>query len=161
MSTWLQDQTDGAIGINTGAAMHGLLRGIRSRKAATVSYPGMNCMHVGGVKRLLTPDVATTQNVGAGQEVSHAVAIRGYVTHAAVGAWKIPCSVAPHRDTEIYSFTRYTVSLPVVEGRSCFDIGIMTATCDIGRVASSSYLALFKANVNDMTALIDCDMTLL
>ena len=50
---------------------------------------------------------------------------------------------------------------PVVEGRSCFDIGIMTANCDIGRVASSSYLALFMANVNDMTALIDCDMILL
>ena len=29
-----------------------------------------------------------------------------------------------------------------------------------GRFASSSYLALFKANVSDMTALIDCDMTL-
>ena len=109
--TWLQDRTDGAIGINTGAAMHGPPRGIRSREAATISYPGMNYMHVGGVKRLLTPDVATTQNVGAGREVSHAVAIRGYVTHAAVGAWKIPleCSTTPCYGNllfhTIYSFT--------------------------------------------------------
>ena len=35
----------------------------------------------------------------------------------------------------------------------------MTANYDIGRFASSSYLALFKANVSDMTALIDRDMT--
>ena len=97
MPTRLQDRTDGAIGINTGVAMHGPLRGIRSHEAATTSYPEMNYMHVGGVQRLLTPGVATTQNVGAGQEVSHAVAIRGYVTHAAVGAWKIPlkCSTTP------------------------------------------------------------------
>ena len=47
--------------------------------------------------------------------------------------------------------------VPVVEGRSCFDIGIMTANCDIGRFASSSYLALLKANVSDMTALILID----
>ena len=95
--TRLQDPTDGVIGINTGAAMHGPLRGIRSREAATASYPGMNCLHVGGVKRLRTPDVATTQHVEAGQEVSHAVAIHGYVTHVAVGAWQIPlkCSTTP------------------------------------------------------------------
>ena len=49
---------------------------------------------------------------------------------------------------------------PVVEGRSCFDIGIMTANYDIGRFASSSYLALLMANVSDMTALIDCDLIL-
>ena len=109
--TRLQDPTDGVIGIITGAAMHGPLRGIRSREAATASSPGMNCLHVGGVKRLRTLDVATTQNVEAGQEVSHAVAIRGYVTHAAVGAWKIPlkCSATPCYGNlqfhTIYSFT--------------------------------------------------------
>ena len=88
--TRLQDPTDGVIGIITGAAMHGPLRGIRPHEAATTSYPEMNYIYVGGVQRLLTPGVATTQNVGAGQEVSHAVAIRGYVTHAVAGAWKIP-----------------------------------------------------------------------
>ncbi len=90
VSTRLQGRTDGAIGINTGVAMHGPLRGIRVHEAAITSYPEMNYMHVGGVQRLLTPGVATTQNVVAGQEVSHAVAIRGYVTHAVAGAWKIP-----------------------------------------------------------------------
>ena len=88
---------DGVIGITTDAAMHGPPRGIWPHVAETASYPKMNYFCVGGVQRLLTLDVAITQNVGAGQGVSHVAAIRGYVTHAAVGAWKIPlkCSTTP------------------------------------------------------------------